>query len=272
MSSREWHYLDPFNQAYGPVSDAQLARVLLLGDCYVWTDGLDEWAVASEVLARGDISPLAESPTTAKLSRHAEDWLDRRRMDRCVHELLGIARGVIADGLVQDAEAKSLQQWLRDNPIVADTWPANVLAQRLAAIFEDGVVDEAERRALLDLLSKVTASRPAVPGGKTRTISLPLSDPAPSLTFSGKTYVLTGEFVFGERARCEEVTRTLGARTVSSVSKKTDFLVIGAIASPHWARGVYGRKIQAGMQLRAEGHPIALVAEEWWARALPARE
>jgi hypothetical protein len=271
MKARAWHYLDPLNQIHGPVSDAQLERVLSLGDCYVWTDGMPAWQAASEALAREGVAPLPHQSTKPAIDPGAEVWLSRRRMDRCLHELLGICRGLVADGILHDLEAQALRAWLRGNPDIADHWPASTLAERLEAIFQDGTIDAGERRSLLDLLGGLTGGHPPTPGGRARSIALPLCDPPPPLVFPERVYVLTGEFIFGDRSACEAATRAAGARVASSVSRKTSVLVVGAIASESWVHGVFGRKIEAGVALRNQGAPISIVSEEWWTLALPDR-
>jgi len=54
--------------------------------------------------------------------------------------------------------------------------------------------------------------------------------------FSGKTFVLTGSFAFSARKQAEAMIRKRGARTSSSVSKKTDYLVAGENAGSKLAK------------------------------------
>src|SRR5581483_6471017 len=44
---------------------------------------------------------------------------------------------------------------------------------------------------------------------------------------SGKTFVITGSLESMPRSRAEELLRSLGAKTADSVTKKTDYLVVG---------------------------------------------
>ena len=59
--------------------------------------------------------------------------------------MVGLVRGVIADGKVTEDEAQRLSEWTRANPEVAPRDPANLLSRRLERIFLDGKVDGRER-------------------------------------------------------------------------------------------------------------------------------
>lgn len=74
----------------------------------------------------------------------------------------------------------------------------------------------------------------------------------------------TGEFLYGTRAACERLVLKLGATCAENVSKKVDVLVIGTKVSLDWAHTSFGRKIQKAMDLRGEGHPIAIISERRW--------
>jgi hypothetical protein len=70
-------------------------------------------------------------------------------------EMIGLAKGFICDGVLNDVEANSLRQWLIGNSAVLDTLPASRLGERLLKAFEDGVVDDLEREELTSILLSV---------------------------------------------------------------------------------------------------------------------
>src|SRR4051794_16690683 len=78
------------------------------------------------------------------------------RAKREVDELLGICKGIIADGHVNKAEVEFLESWLKLNRECADSWPANVLCPRIAAMLADDVITGEEERELLELLIAAT--------------------------------------------------------------------------------------------------------------------
>jgi hypothetical protein len=69
--------------------------------------------------------------------------------------MIGLAKGFICDGTLNDVECSSLREWLMCNSAVLDTRPASRLGDRLLKAFEDGVVDDAERKELAAILLSV---------------------------------------------------------------------------------------------------------------------
>jgi NAD-dependent DNA ligase len=95
-------------------------------------------------------------------------------------------------------------------------------------------------------------------------IRLPLDDPAPHVAFLGMSFVATGQFMYGSRDRVHGCISERGGTPVDNVTKKTHFLVIGALASRDWAHASYGRKIEKAVKYRDEGSPLKIVCEEHW--------
>jgi len=73
-----------------------------------------------------------------------------------VREMIGLAKGLICDGCLTDAETLALRQWLVGNSAVLDTEPVSRLGVRLLRACEDGVLDETERRDLTAILIDVS--------------------------------------------------------------------------------------------------------------------
>lgn len=71
-----------------------------------------------------------------------------RRAERDLSELLGLAKGLLADGIITTDEAAAVLQWVVNHPDAVEQWPVNILAQRLQRIFADNCVDEDERLEL----------------------------------------------------------------------------------------------------------------------------
>lgn len=70
-------------------------------------------------------------------------------------ELVGLCRGVIADGIINLAEAEYIQQWLGERSNLLDTWPANDLYKLLSKVLEDGVLSAKEEQELSVMLEEV---------------------------------------------------------------------------------------------------------------------
>jgi len=88
-----------------------------------------------------------------------------RRTERDVAELLGLAKGMLADGVVNDDEAKYLDTWTCNHPDVQDVWPVNLILSRLMQYFADGKIDEAERTELKALLGNLVGGTESLLAG-----------------------------------------------------------------------------------------------------------
>jgi NAD-dependent DNA ligase len=190
-----------------------------------------------------------------------------RIQDRLVDELIGICRGVIADGIVDEQEAIFIGQWIEAHRDIADRWPVNILYARLTEMLKDGVLSANEQMDLLETLREITGET-GVFVEADRSTTLPLDRPEPAVTFEGKTFCLTGRFAFGSNLECEETIVELGGIVDSTLGKDTDYLVIGELCSPDWAHTTFGRMIERAVNLREQGQAIAIVSEEHWVNSL----
>jgi len=194
----------------------------------------------------------------------------RQRMERDVSEMLGLARGLLADGVITEEEVKLLRAWMEAHPDAIRAWPGSVLWRRLERIFADGVITEEERQDLASLLEQlVGGSIGIVPAaGASGSTSLPLDDPPPELAFDGRIFVLTGRFAYGPRAACEREIRLRGGVCESNVTRRTHYLVVGTFGSRDWLHTSYGRKIERAVSLRDRYGAPAIVSEDHWAARL----
>jgi NAD-dependent DNA ligase len=191
------------------------------------------------------------------------------RVDRAMHDMLGMCRMALADGEVTEAEAQLLAEWIAANGEVIETWPGDILYKRLYSIFDDGKVSRDERDDLADLLRKMVGGDASVMVGVNAATTLPLDDPAPTLAFTGQEFVFTGKFAFGPRKDCQGAVLDMGATCAAAITKATRYLVIGTFSSRDWKHTSFGRKIQKAVDYRACGTPIAIVGEDHWAHSLP---
>lgn len=189
-----------------------------------------------------------------------------RNATRDANELCGLARGVLADGAVNQAEAEYLLHWLTERPESLEVWPFSVLFPRLQEMLADGNLDSDEEAELIGLLLDYTGggSTHAGDSASSQSTSLPLCDPAPEVVFEGCNFVLTGRFVTGTRRECEAEILRRGGQAQKSPTRATHFVVIGDLGSRDWAQSSYGRKIQHAVELREAGRPLHLISERHW--------
>ncbi len=194
-----------------------------------------------------------------------QTWNSQRRIDAGIDELIGLIRGILADGEVSVAETECLAAWTFRHAEIVTDWPVNVLARRLNRIFLDRRVDDAEREDLKVLLGEILGENenPLV----TASATLPLNKPAPEVIFDQNVFIFTGKFAFGPRRICEAEVLERGGKIVNSVTLQTDYLVIGAVGSRDWIHSTWGRKIEKAIEYR-DLCSLAIISEQQWASFL----
>jgi hypothetical protein len=73
-----------------------------------------------------------------------------------IPELIGVCKGVLADGTVNLAEAEFIQHWLDDRSDVLNTWPADELHRLLGRLLDDNALTDEEIAELTELLVEIT--------------------------------------------------------------------------------------------------------------------
>jgi NAD-dependent DNA ligase len=186
--------------------------------------------------------------------------------DRQINELIGLARGLIADGTVNQAEAEYLQKWLAANIGVTGNPVIGNLYHRVNEMLADNRLDADESKELCETLTKFSGGDFEL-GEVLKSSTLPLDEPPPDVLFENKRFCFTGTFAYGCRKDCEIAVEQLGAEA-GSLTQKTNYLVIGIYATESWMHSTFGRKIERAAEMRGEGLPISLIGEQHWVSAL----
>ncbi|MCC7202407.1 MAG: BRCT domain-containing protein [Nitrospirae bacterium] len=203
----------------------------------------------------------------------------KRLTNRTIDELIGLCKGIQADRILHDSEARFLAHWLNLSREIVDTWPANILASRIEKILEDNIIDDGERAELFNLLSEITGCRPEhelidystgeiIENLSHASTLLPLDKPAPPIIFESMQFCLTGKFCYGARNKCEREITYRGGIPQSNVTQKTNYLVIGLLGSTDWKHSTHGLKIKAAIELKEKGSPVSIISEEHWVKHL----
>lgn len=206
-----------------------------------------------------------------KLEQVKAKYNARRVADRKVDELVGVCRGLLADGELNSSEAAFLQDWLLRNQAYSERYPFNELYARLTSALIDGVVDHDEESDLLATLSYFVGGEwyDADSGVTSRSTALPFDEPAPLILFSEDApFCVTGTFSFGPREMVISAIKVRGGRVDNTVLKRTRYLLIGEFASRDWIHSSYGRKIEQAIECRALGQEISIISEQQWAASL----
>ncbi len=254
----DWYIMDALRNVSGPHALSWIkGRVRKGPNFWVGQPGGTDWVPADHIREEdADAIELKAPQSGAESKTHL--------LERGINELIGLCKGIIADGKVDPNEAKFLRSWLENNQQVADLWPANVLQERLVKIFSDGIVDEQEQEELTRLLARFTGGTPGVSDAEPLATRLPLDDPEPKVEFKGKSFCFTGILVMGSKARCRENIEERGGIYHNQPQRKTDYLVIGALGSPFWTHSTHGEKVELVLANRESGGKTAIVSEEHW--------
>lgn len=194
-----------------------------------------------------------------------------RRIERDISEMLGLIKGVLADGKIDDSEIQYFKNWLLSHPDAISIWPCNILAERIEQIFKDGKISEDERIDLQQLFSDLVGGNAGIIGNTNAATMLPLDNPSPAIVYNDNVFVLTGKFAFGPRKVCQQFIQTAGGICEDAVTKRTRYLIIGTFGSLDWVHTTHGRKIEEAVQLQKAGHPISIIGEDHWTSSLTKR-
>ena len=187
---------------------------------------------------------------------------------RQIDTLIGLAKGIVADGIVTQGEAEFLQNWLLMNEATVTT---NVAFERidnkLRQVLEDRHLDKKEAEELLQELYRFAGEIPEE-GELFKSAEFPLDDPPPKVVFDHRRFVLTGKFAYGTRKACQQATKDRGGKIQANVTQVTDYLVLGHYVTPSWKHESFGLKIAKAMDYRdAYDLPLAIISEEHWAKS-----
>ena len=186
--------------------------------------------------------------------------------DRQLNELIGLARGMLADGKINQAEAEYLQKWLVANEAASEHPIVGNLLDRVTEMLEDGDFDQEEADDLFGTLNGLAGGEFDL-GEVLKSSGLPLTDPKPKIVFGGSNFCFTGLFAYGNRKACEAIVLEKGS-TISGLNQSLNYLVVGIYASSDWIHSSFGRKIEKALDLNAKGALIKIISEDYWVEHL----
>lgn len=209
-----------------------------------------------------------KSPPPSKM-----EWVDiptlRQRAsreeagDRQINELIGLVKGVTADGSVQQSEVEFLLKWLESNKGSLDKWPAKAIYPRLKAALSDGNLDDTEEEEIHALLeATISENRDTADAGLP--IEIPFTTPVPEIQFANRSFCFTGRFQSGSRSWCVSQIIARGGMSTSKIDRKLHYLIVGDIGPGDWFRAKHGRKIVRAIKHIEVGAGIAILREQHW--------
>lgn len=180
--------------------------------------------------------------------------------------LQGIFHGILADGEINDNEIFQLHQWLSENEHLNSYYPYDEIRSLVLSIVADKQIDEDERLVLTAFIKQFVELKNTETTEKINTYTEGVNITGicaidPEIIFKNKTFCITGILSRGTRTELQNAIIKKGGTPVNSISKKTDYLIIGDTNNACWSYSCYGRKVEKALDLRKSGHTIILVHE-----------
>ncbi|MCK9480161.1 MAG: BRCT domain-containing protein [Bacteroidia bacterium] len=180
--------------------------------------------------------------------------------------LQGLCHGILSDGIINEKEIFDLHNWLQENEHLNTYYPYDEIRSLILSIVSDHKVDEEEKLVLKAYFNQFVKLHDKETGeqikSETSDVSISgLCTSEPNVTFPGKTFCITGVLKRGNREELQKDIIKLGGIPTDSVTRKTDYLIVGDNGNPAWAFSCYGRKVEKALSMRKEGHTIMLIHE-----------
>lgn len=170
--------------------------------------------------------------------------------NRALQDLRLVVTSLLADHELTPGEVLFLNHWMLENQKLKGNYPFDRIFQLLSEALEDGVLTQDELDYLRENM-EVILDPVKWCGCQTDSIDI-----------TGKNICLTGDFDRASRSEVEAELAAQGACMQKSVTRKTDYVVVGGKGSTLWAAGNYGTKVKKALELQEKGLPVQIVREE----------
>ena len=189
-----------------------------------------------------------------------------------IQYLSGLVHGLMADGVLQDEEIKALKTWVDDHETLSGSYPFDEIHRLLSDILFDGKITQEEREELMAFFGNIIEFKDSqnLVEADFKELQKKYSVDGicavfPEIQFEGKIFCFTGDSYRATRAEMTAIVEHLGGIVRSSVSKKTDYLIVGTAGNECWKYACYGRKIETAMNLRKSGAHVCIINEiDFW--------
>lgn len=176
-----------------------------------------------------------------------------------------ILAGIAADALISDLELAGLSKWLDEHDHLKTCWPYDEIETLVTDVLRDRKIERNEHEQLLHFFSEFGQGGAAKTLTQVANFGSPLVTGlcavTPDVSFEGSRFCFTGASEKFSRKEFKSIVVARGGVTTDAVGPTLDYLVVGAAGNPCWMYACYGRKVEAAMALRREGHRLVLVHE-----------
>lgn len=147
-SPDSWYYVNLQKESHGPLTAAEIMQRMENKSCWIWQKGFSEW------IASADCEEFQKYARSLSTPPESDPHKRRSPATAVTQELMGVCRGIIADGKITTAEVSFLTEWLQSAGVITE-WPLTEIAQAVEKITADGRVTKEEKQELLALLQRV---------------------------------------------------------------------------------------------------------------------
>jgi len=163
-----------------------------------------------------------------------------------INELNEILTLIASDATITFGEAWLLYDWLNSYQNFIPEGLFYEFADVLVGIMVNGEIKQHEEDYLLKTIYKIISPTQVIDG----------------VIFQDKSFVLTGDFLFGTKQEVTDFIQGKGGIVKRSVSKTIDYVVIGNYGSDRYTHGTYGTKVTKAMSLQDQGSTIMIIQED----------
>lgn len=189
-----------------------------------------------------------------------------------IRVLQGILHGIMADNVITKAEVVALNDWLEENQHLEGTYPYDEIYSVVKEVLADGVLTEEEKNLLkvifsefIDMKTSININIKEILKLKSEISINGICAMCPEIIIPGKVFCFTGGSSKTTRNIIKDTVESLDGIFKDSVTKQTNYLVIGNNGNPCWAFACYGRKVEKAVNLRRDGQAILIVHEnDFW--------
>lgn len=189
-----------------------------------------------------------------------------------IQTLHGLIHGLLANNTISDEEIIALQNWQEDHSLLKGTYPFDEIYSLVCSITEDGVITDDERNLLkaffaefIDTRDSYNLCAPELAELKSKYSIQGICAKNPDIIIQNHVFCFTGASCRATRNEIAAIVNEHGGMFGNSVTKKTQYLIVGAEGNPCWAFSCYGRKIEKAVSMRKDGAAIIIVNEhDFW--------
>lgn len=190
---------------------------------------------------------LTFQPPAAPSKKQEKKYkVENTNQTSALQQLHALLLGIISDNQLTESEVNTLNLWLNNNRELQGQFPYDRVSAIVSKSLQDGILEQSELDDMLQVFREYTT---------------PIFEEVVDVLVQNKNFCLTGNFEHGTKSEIEQLITQHGGFIKSSVSSKTDYLVVGSKGSPDWTCGNYGTKIKKAKEVQAAGGKVQLVSE-----------